>query len=149
MADVKHSAASLQKVRSIGVTVAIDDFGTGFSSLSYLAKLPINTLKIDRSFVAELGTTPESDALVAMIINLAHSLKLNVVAEGVETDGQSKILEALDCDFVQGFLYSKPIPAAAFATQFLTWSSTNQSTLPRPPPAGPVSIRRPTRLLRG
>ena len=127
MADVKHSAASLQKIRSLGVTVAIDDFGTGFSSLSYLAKLPINTLKIARSFVAELGTTPESNALVAMIINLAHSLKLNVVAEGVETDGQSSLLRAMGCDFVQGYLYSKPIAAAAFATQFLRWGLTSQS----------------------
>jgi diguanylate cyclase (GGDEF)-like protein/PAS domain S-box-containing protein len=124
MSDVKHSVASLQKIRSLGVTIAIDDFGTGFSSLSYLAKLPINTLKIDRSFVAELGMTPESNALVAMIINLAHSLKLNVVAEGVETESQSSILRAMRCDQAQGYLYSKPIPAAAFAMQFLTWGSS-------------------------
>jgi diguanylate cyclase (GGDEF)-like protein/PAS domain S-box-containing protein len=120
MADVKHSVASLQKVRSMGVTIAIDDFGTGFSSLSYLAKLPINTLKIDRSFVADLTATPESNVLVAMIINLAHSMRLNVVAEGVETEGQSNILRALGCDHVQGYLYSKPIPGAAFSARFLT-----------------------------
>jgi EAL domain-containing protein (putative c-di-GMP-specific phosphodiesterase class I) len=109
MADVKHSVASLQQLRAMGVTIAIDDFGTGFSSLSYLAKLPINTLKIDRSFVGDLTSTPESNVLVAMIINLAHSMRLNVVAEGVETDGQSRILRALDCDHAQGYLYSKPI----------------------------------------
>jgi len=124
MADVKHSVASLQKVRSMGVNIAIDDFGTGFSSLSYLAKLPINTLKIDRSFVADLTTMPESNVLVAMIINLAHSMRLDVVAEGVETEGQSSVLQALGCDHVQGYLYSKPIPGAAFSAQFLSRSSS-------------------------
>jgi diguanylate cyclase (GGDEF)-like protein/PAS domain S-box-containing protein len=121
MADVKHSVASLRKLRSMGVTVAIDDFGTGFSSLSYLAQLPINTLKIDRSFVAELATTHGSSVLVAMIINLAHSLKLSVVAEGVETAEQLGILRELGCDNVQGYLYSKPVPGAAFCEQFLAW----------------------------
>ncbi len=123
MADVKHSIESLEKIRSMGVTIAIDDFGTGFSSLSYLAKLPINTLKIDRSFVADLTTTPESNVLVAMIINLAHSLKLDVVAEGVETDEQSKLLSALGCDHAQGYLYSRPVPSGAFAAQFLNWKA--------------------------
>jgi EAL domain-containing protein (putative c-di-GMP-specific phosphodiesterase class I) len=123
MADVRHSVASLQKLRSKGVTIAIDDFGTGFSSLSYLAKLPINTLKIDRSFVADLATASESCMLVAMIINLAHSLKLAVVAEGVETAEQAGMLRELGCDNVQGFLYSKPIPGAAFCEQFLAWAS--------------------------
>jgi len=124
MADVKHSIESLEKIRSMGVTIAIDDFGTGFSSLSYLAKLPINTVKIDRSFVADLTITPESNVLAAMIINLAHSLRLTVVAEGVETEGQSNILRALGCDQVQGYLYSRPISSAAFAAQFLTWKGT-------------------------
>ena len=124
MADVKHSVASLQRIRAMGVTVAIDDFGTGFSSLSYLSKLPINTLKVDRSFVADLTSVPESHVLVAMIINLAHSLKLNVVAEGVETAEQATVLSALACDQVQGFLYSRPVPLADFSTQFLTWKSS-------------------------
>jgi EAL domain-containing protein (putative c-di-GMP-specific phosphodiesterase class I) len=104
MADVKHSVTSLQKIRPMGVTVAIDDFGTGFSSLSYLAKLPINTLKIDRSFV---------------VINLAHSLKLNVVAEGVETEEQASILRTQGCDQMQGYLYSKPLPEAIFTARLL------------------------------
>jgi len=122
MADVKHSVASLQKLRAMGVTVAIDDFGTGFSSLSYLAKLPINTVKIDRSFVADLTTARGSSVLVAMIINLAHSLKLTVVAEGVETAEQSRILGELGCDNVQGYFYSKPIPGAEFCERFLAFS---------------------------
>jgi diguanylate cyclase (GGDEF)-like protein/PAS domain S-box-containing protein len=119
MSDVKHSVTSLQTVRSMGVTVAIDDFGTGFSSLSYLAKLPINTLKIDRSFVTELNSTPEANALVTMIINLAHSLQLNVVAEGVETEEQASSLRTLECDQMQGYLFSRPVPEAIFAKNFL------------------------------
>jgi EAL domain-containing protein (putative c-di-GMP-specific phosphodiesterase class I) len=119
MADVKHSVTSLQEIRSMGVTIAVDDFGTGYSSLSYLAKLPINTLKIDRSFVADLSAAPESNQLVAMIINLAHSLKFIVVAEGVETDRQAGLLRAMGCDQVQGYLYSKPVPGELFATRFL------------------------------
>jgi len=124
MADVKHSVASLQQIRSMGLTVAIDDFGTGFSSLSYLAKLPINTLKIDRSFVTDLATKRESNILVAMIINLAHSLELEVVAEGVETDEQSNIVRSLGCDQVQGYLYGKPAPGAEFSAKFLKWKSS-------------------------
>jgi EAL domain-containing protein (putative c-di-GMP-specific phosphodiesterase class I) len=85
MDDVKHNIASLQAIRVMGVGIAIDDFGTGFSSLSYLSKLPVDTLKIDRSFVVDMTAGPEGLALVSTIINLAHSLKLKVVAEGVET----------------------------------------------------------------
>ena len=119
MADVKRSTESLQMIRSMGVTIAIDDFGTGFSSLSYLAKLPITTLKIDRSFIVEMNSTPEAKALVAMIVNLAHSLRLKVVAEGVETAAQSDVLRELDCDQIQGYLYSKPLPEEIFTARFL------------------------------
>jgi diguanylate cyclase (GGDEF)-like protein len=127
MADVKHSIASLQKIRALGVTVAIDDFGTGYSSLSYLARLPINTLKIDRAFVVDMTSTSEAHALVAMIINLAHSLKLNVVAEGVETEEQAQLLRELGCDQMQGYLFSKPVPEAAFASRFLSWRRSGVS----------------------
>jgi diguanylate cyclase (GGDEF)-like protein/PAS domain S-box-containing protein len=125
MEDVKHNIASLQAIRAMGVTIAIDDFGTGFSSLSYLAKLPVDTLKIDRSFVIDMTAGPEGLALVSTIINLAHSLKLKVVAEGVETEEQSRLLRLLSCDEMQGFLFSKPVPAEIFETRFLA-----------PPPAG-------------
>jgi diguanylate cyclase (GGDEF)-like protein/PAS domain S-box-containing protein len=114
MQDVKHNIASLQAIRAMGVTIAVDDFGTGFSSLSYLSKLPVDTLKIDRSFVVDLTAGPEGLALVSTIINLAHSLKLKVVAEGVETEEQSRLLRLLNCDDTQGFLFSKPVPAATF-----------------------------------
>ena len=119
MEDIKHSIATLQAIRAMGVTVAVDDFGTGFSSLSYLSKLPVDTLKIDRSFVIDMTATQEGLALVSTIINLAHSLKLNVVAEGVETEEQSRLLRLLNCDEMQGFLFSKPVPAEIFQARFL------------------------------
>jgi diguanylate cyclase (GGDEF)-like protein/PAS domain S-box-containing protein len=119
MEDVKHSIAILTAIRAMGVTVAIDDFGTGFSSLSYLAKLPVDTLKIDRSFVIDMTAGPEGLALVSTIINLAHSLRLKVVAEGVETEEQSRLLRLLRCDEMQGFLFSKPVPADIFEAKFL------------------------------
>jgi EAL domain-containing protein (putative c-di-GMP-specific phosphodiesterase class I) len=119
MEDVRHSIASLQAIRALGVTVAIDDFGTGFSSLSYLARLPVDTLKIDRSFVVEMITGLQGHALVSTIISLAHSMKLKVVAEGVETDEQSRLLKVLKCDEMQGFLLSKPLPVEVFENLFL------------------------------
>ena len=119
MEDVKHSIASLQAIRAMGVSIAIDDFGTGFSSLSYLAKLPVDTLKIDRSFVNDMTATPEGLALVSTIISLAHSLKLNVVAEGVETEEQSRLLRLLNCDEMQGYLFSKPVSGEIFEARFL------------------------------
>jgi diguanylate cyclase (GGDEF)-like protein len=119
MEDVKHNIASLKAIRAMGVTIAIDDFGTGFSSLSYLAKLPVDTLKIDRSFVIDMTAGPQGLALVSTIINLAHSLKLKVVAEGVETEEQSRLLRLLNCDEMQGFLFSKPVPGEILETRFL------------------------------
>lgn len=119
MADIAHSITSLQAIRDSGVTIAIDDFGTGFSSLSYLSKLPIDTLKIDRSFIIDMTAGPEGLALVSTIINLAHALKLKVVAEGVETEEQSRLLRILDCDEIQGYLFSKPVPCDIFETRFL------------------------------
>jgi diguanylate cyclase (GGDEF)-like protein/PAS domain S-box-containing protein len=120
MEDVKHSIASLQAIRAMGISIAIDDFGTGFSSLSYLARLPVDTLKIDRSFVIDMTLAPEGLALVSTIISLAHSLKLKVVAEGVETEEQSRLLRLLDCDEMQGFLFSKPLPGEVFEARYLT-----------------------------
>jgi diguanylate cyclase (GGDEF)-like protein/PAS domain S-box-containing protein len=119
MEDVKHNIASLQAIRAMGITIAIDDFGTGFSSLGYLSKLPVDTLKIDRSFVIGMAEGSEGLALVSTIISLAHALKLKVVAEGVETEEQSHLLNVLSCDEIQGFLFSKPVPAEIFETQFL------------------------------
>ncbi len=127
MEDVKHSVASLQAIRALGVTIAIDDFGTGFSSLAYLARLPVDTLKIDCSFVTDMTTGPEGLALVSTIINLAHSLKLNAVAEGVETEEQSRLLRLLPCDEMQGFLFSKPLPAQTDESRYLSMNSENRA----------------------
>lgn len=119
MEDVKHNIANLHSVRQMGVRIAIDDFGTGFSSLAYLSKLPVDTLKVDRSFVEGMSAGQEGVALVSTIITLAHALKLNVVAEGVETDEQSRLLRMLGCDEMQGYLCSKPLPGAEFEARFL------------------------------
>ena len=119
MEDIKYNIASLQAIRAMGIHVAIDDFGTGFSSLSYLAKLPVDSLKIDRSFVTDMSAEPQGLALVSTIINLAHALKLGVVAEGVETDEQLRLLRLLGCDEMQGFLFSKPLPKETFEAKFM------------------------------
>jgi len=119
MENVQLSISSLQAIRALGVSIAIDDFGTGFSSLSYLARLPVDTLKIDHSFVLDMTDGAEGLALVSTIINLAHSLKLKVVAEGVETEEQARLLRLLDCDEMQGFLFSRPVPVDIFEAQFL------------------------------
>ena len=93
----------------MGVQVSIDDFGTGYSSLSYLKRLPIDRLKIDRAFIRDITVNEDSAALSAAIVGLAKSLRLDVVAEGVETPDQLRILEELGCHIVQGFLFSKPV----------------------------------------
>ena len=119
MEDVKRSIASLHAIRALDVCIAIDDFGTGFSSLSYLAKLPVDTLKIDKSFIEDMTTSDKGLALVGTVINLSHALKLKVVAEGVETVAQRRLLRMLDCDEMQGFLFSKPVPVDVFEAKFL------------------------------
>jgi diguanylate cyclase (GGDEF)-like protein/PAS domain S-box-containing protein len=124
MDNVGLSIDTLQAIRAMGVTIAIDDFGTGFSSLSYLSRLAVDTLKIDRSFVCNITAGQQGQILVAAIINLAHSLKLNVVAEGVETVEQSVRLRKLGCDELQGFLISKAVPADIFEARFLRTSIT-------------------------
>ncbi|MBC7900338.1 MAG: EAL domain-containing protein [Saprospiraceae bacterium] len=102
---------TLNSLRELGVLVSIDDFGTGYSSLGYLKSLPIDVLKIDRTFICDLTTSPDDAAMVTAILTLAHNLKLNVVAEGVETEEQLELLQTLECDEWQGYLCSKPVPA--------------------------------------
>ncbi|HEY5020089.1 MAG TPA: EAL domain-containing protein, partial [Steroidobacteraceae bacterium] len=129
MEDVEHSIASLQSLRAMGISIAIDDFGTGFSSLSYLSRLPMDTLKIDRSFVLDITSGPGAATLVSVIINLAHALKLKAVAEGVETEEQLRQLRSLDCDEVQGYLCGRPVPGTIFESKYLSSSrsDTNQT----------------------
>jgi diguanylate cyclase (GGDEF)-like protein/PAS domain S-box-containing protein len=111
MRDVEASIHKLALLRGLGIHIAMDDFGTGYSSLSYIARLPINLVKIDRSFVSGMAKSPQDMAIVTTIIALAHSLNLRVVAEGVETESQSRLLKLLKCDEAQGYLFSKPLPA--------------------------------------
>ncbi len=120
MEDVEYSISTLRAIRAMGVSIAIDDFGTGFSSLSYLSKLPLDTLKIDRSFVIDLTEAPEGLAQVSTIINLAHSLSLKVVAEGVETSEQARLLRMLGCNEMQGFFLSKALPSEIFEARYLS-----------------------------
>jgi predicted signal transduction protein with EAL and GGDEF domain/FixJ family two-component response regulator len=109
MKDLQDVIPALHRLNEIGVEIAIDDFGTGYSSLAYLTTLPISELKIDRSFVRDLGITPQSSAVVTAIIALARSLGLRVIAEGVETLRQMEVLHRLGCGVMQGFLFSRPI----------------------------------------
>jgi diguanylate cyclase (GGDEF)-like protein len=112
MRDVQASTRKLSILRDLGIRIAMDDFGTGYSSLSYIARLPIDAVKIDRSFINAMAGNSQDMAIVSTIVTLAHSLNLKVVAEGVETEDQAKLLMLLNCDEAQGFLYSKPVPAA-------------------------------------
>lgn len=120
MADVKQSIATLRAIRDMGIQVVIDDFGTGFSSLGYLGKLPIDALKIDRMFIMDMGASAEGIGMVSTMLTLAHSLKLGMVAEGVETAEQAAQLRLLDCDEIQGYLVSPPLPCEAFEARFLS-----------------------------
>lgn len=110
MEGIEENVHKLQAVRDMGVNLAVDDFGTGYSSLGYLAKLPVNALKIDRTFVDTMTNNPHSMTLVSTIISLAHALDLKVIAEGVESVEQAKLLRLLKCDELQGYLFSKPLP---------------------------------------
>lgn len=111
MEDIEQNIGKLRAIREMGIGVAIDDFGTGYSSLSYLARLPVNSLKIDRTFITHLATDADSMSVVSSIITLAHSMDLKVVAEGVETKEQERILRLLKCNEYQGFLFSPALTA--------------------------------------
>jgi diguanylate cyclase (GGDEF)-like protein len=112
MTHVESNADKLDAIRDMGVSIAIDDFGTGYSSLQYIARLPLDTLKIDRSFVSGMTRNSTDREIVASVISLAHQLHLKVVAEGVDADEQARLLRVLDCDEVQGYLFSPPLAPA-------------------------------------
>ncbi|MCC5660076.1 EAL domain-containing response regulator [Nostoc sp. XA010] len=120
MQDVNSAIATMSKLQSLGVKIAIDDFGTGYSSLIYLKNLPINTLKIDRYFIHNVATDLQKSAITKALIQMAHNLNLDVVAEGVETEAELEFLRQQNCNFMQGFLFSRPLPAAEFEKILLT-----------------------------
>lgn len=119
MKNVDENIDVLRRLSDLGVTIAIDDFGTGYSSLAYLRRFQVDTLKIDKSFVRDVDTNLDDAAIIEAIIALGHSLKLNVVAEGVETTEQKRLLTELNCDQCQGFLFGEPMPAHLFEERYL------------------------------
>ena len=118
MENQELAVTSLQRMKGTGITVSLDDFGTGYSSLSYLKGFPIDTVKIDSSFIHDIPADPDSASITAAIISMAHTLKLRVVAEGVETPEQLAFLREAGCDEAQGYLFSRPLTADA-ATELL------------------------------
>ena len=120
MDDINKSIDVLQTLRELGCKLAIDDFGTGYSSLNYLSRLPVHTLKIDQSFTAVLAESPDTLSLITTVISMAHLLSLTVIAEGVETEEQLKLLRLLRCDELQGYFLGRPVPVAEFENKYLS-----------------------------
>lgn len=118
--DVQRAIETMHALKTLGVTISLDDFGTGYSSLSYLKRFPIDYLKIDQSFVRDLLVEPDARAIVLAIIGLAHSMRLEVVAEGVEEEEQAQFLAANGCDVLQGYLFGKPVNAQSFLHRLIT-----------------------------
>ena len=114
MHDVKQAIATLEQLQALGITIAIDDFGIGYSSFNYLKTLPINVLKVDREFIKDIPDHLDDMEITAAIISMAHRLNLSVVAEGIETDVQRVFLEEHNCDYGQGYLFSRPLPLDQF-----------------------------------
>jgi EAL domain-containing protein (putative c-di-GMP-specific phosphodiesterase class I) len=129
MQDVEYTTAVLHALRKMGIRISMDDFGAGYSSLGYLKKFPLHTLKIDRSFVQDLADSPDDLAIISAIITLGQGLNLNVVAEGVETQAQLEQLRSLNCVEMQGFWFSQPLDVKA-ATQFLKQQTFTSDTHP-------------------
>ena len=129
--DINASRAVLSELRRMGVRVALDDFGTGYSSLSHLSDLPIDTIKIDRSFVGQMCARSQDAVIVEAVITLAHSLGILAVAEGVETPEQLADLHHRGCDSVQGYLLSPPVPASQVPAMLVTAQARDTGPPPR------------------
>lgn len=126
MANTDQAKRQLEALRKLGVRIAIDDFGTGHSSLAYLRDLPIDILKVDRSFVDPLGSDHQALALLRAIVGIADALDLDVIVEGVETAAEIELLDQLGCHIVQGFYYGRPTSGEELSSR-LTWSSSTSS----------------------
>jgi EAL domain-containing protein (putative c-di-GMP-specific phosphodiesterase class I) len=139
------AAAVLPALAELGVGLAIDDFGTGYSSLSYLKHFPVDTVKIDKSFVSDVTVNPNDAAITSAIIAMGHALDLRVVGEGVETPEQAEVLRIQGCDLIQGFWVSRPIPADAFGA-YLREAAAAPHRLILPPPEARRKRRQARRL---
>ncbi len=131
--DVTRAIATMRQLKAIGVTLSLDDFGTGYSSLSYLKKFPIDFLKIDQTFVRDLIHEADADAIVRSIISLAHNMRMQVIAEGVETPAQRDFLVTQGCDVLQGYLFSRPVAEAEFRRCLLTQRMAEHAASPAHP----------------
>jgi len=132
MTDIERAAPRLAALRALGISVGIDDFGTGYSSLAYLSRLPVDRIKIDRSFVRGMSTDPGSRAIARAASELGHELGLHVVAEGVETAAEWDLVRAIGCDSVQGYYIARPMRPEALLdwARNASWSSPDRVLLP-------------------
>jgi diguanylate cyclase len=130
MTEPQRARKVLMELRQLGLQIAVDDYGTGYAALAYLRDLPIDELKIDRSFVAHVTADPRSAAIVRSTIELAHALDLTVVAEGVEDQESLDAVKAFGCDFAQGYHFSRALPAEAFTAWMLAWAAKHAAPDP-------------------
>jgi EAL domain-containing protein (putative c-di-GMP-specific phosphodiesterase class I) len=138
MSNVHRQSQILEEIKLLGIQIAIDDFGTGYSSMAYLRRLPLDRMKVDRAFIRDLTEQPNDRAIVAAMVALAHSLDLQVIAEGVETTAQRDMLHALDVDELQGYLLGKPMSATAF--RMLLDNGQSPAQLPVKPSGSPFPV---------
>jgi EAL domain-containing protein (putative c-di-GMP-specific phosphodiesterase class I) len=130
MQDAEAALQALGQLKAMGVRISIDDFGTGYSSLIYLRRFPIDTLKIDRAFTQDMINSADAQAIIAAVIAMAEALKLQVIAEGVETEAQIDLLQKQGCRHAQGFFFGKPVSAEDMTEVLRTWPAAGE---PHPP----------------
>jgi EAL domain-containing protein (putative c-di-GMP-specific phosphodiesterase class I) len=126
MRDAESTARRLRELKQLGVRIAIDDFGTGYSSLAYLRQFPVDTLKIDHSFIGAIGVSKESAALIRTLVQLGHALQIETLAEGIENQAQLELLQRERCDYGQGFLFSRPLDVSAVEAFLQSSDSSTQ-----------------------